>query len=331
MAMRHHFSSVPPIVSKMSTPWQSNSALVACVFFCLTVLAMSAFFGLMALFELPKGWLTLIISLPVAEMLIQRRKMFGTGIEAALWIGGLFGFIFGLPSEGKPEALLVFAVAAAIAGFRMRNQYFGTLAAVFFVIYPAVKIGGSHAWSGGAAPLAVLLMIVAAAALLRTSRRPSNQALFETLVIVMPLTAYLIAKILESNVHLDPLVAAIFAVLTIALFALGIYSRQHALLIAGCVAIACFGFEVHELFSVSDEVRLIAAGALLVAVGFAISRALRGRTEGIVVAATPKTFFEEAIQVAGSVSIAHPEHVESPPEVQTGGGGFGGGGASGGY
>jgi MFS family permease len=335
MAMRHRFSDVKAIVSGISTPWQSNSTIISLVFFGLTIFVIAAFFGLLVLFQLPKGWITSIISLGIAELLIQRRKMFGTGIESALWIGGLFAFIFGLPSEGKPEALLVFGAAAALAGVRVRNPYFGALAAILIVVYPAVNTHGHNFWSGGAALLALAIAMAAAIALLRTWQRPSNQAIFETLVVVMPAVAYIIGFVLDvwtTHSNHEPSIAIVFGVLAAVLLILGIRTRQHALLIAGGVTAACFGVEMHELFEfVSEEARLIASGVLLVAIGFAITRALRGRTTGIVVTATPKSFIEEAIQIAGSVGIAHPEHVESQPEVQTGGGGFGGGGASGGY
>ena len=64
----------------------------------------------------------------MAEWLIRQRRFFGTGIESALWIGALFAIIFSLPSSGKPEALLVFAAACAMAGLRVRSAVFGTAA-----------------------------------------------------------------------------------------------------------------------------------------------------------------------------------------------------------
>jgi hypothetical protein len=332
MAMRHRFSGEKAVVSSISTQWQSNSPLMALVFFCLTILAMSAFFGMLALFQLPKGWITSIMAIGIGELLIQRRKMFGTGIESALWLGGLFAFLFGLSSEGKPEALLVFGAAAAIAGFRVRNPYFGALAAILVVIYPAVKTHGDSFWSGGATDIALILTILAAAALLRTWRRPSDQQLFEILAVVMPVVGYVIGRVLEARAHFEPAVAGVFGILCAGLLLLGIRTRQHALFIAAGVTAACFGAELYELLkSRTDESLLITSGLLLVAIGFAVTRALRGRTEGIVATATPKSLLEEAIQIGGSVAIAHPPHVESQPEVQTGDGGFGGGGSSGGY
>ena len=66
--------------------------------------------------EIPGGgYVTAAISLALAEWLIRTRHFFGTGIESALWLGGLFAFIFGLPGEGSTEVILLFAAASAFA------------------------------------------------------------------------------------------------------------------------------------------------------------------------------------------------------------------------
>src|SRR5437588_7523520 len=96
---------------------------------------MATLVGVGALFLLSKGWITAVIALATAEWLIRRGGFRETGVEAALWLGGLFAFIAGLPSQHKPEALLVFALAAVIAGARVRNPWFGALAVVLVLIY----------------------------------------------------------------------------------------------------------------------------------------------------------------------------------------------------
>jgi len=59
-------------------------------------------------------------------LLIRQNHFFRTGIERAS-VCGTFAFIFGLPSwEGR--GLLVFAAAAALSGWRMRNTFFGVVA-----------------------------------------------------------------------------------------------------------------------------------------------------------------------------------------------------------
>ena len=80
------------------------------------------------------GLVTGAAAIVLAEVLISRRWFF-TGVEAALWIGGVFALISELPRSGTPESMLVLAAASGIAGARVRNPLFGALAAVFVMLY----------------------------------------------------------------------------------------------------------------------------------------------------------------------------------------------------
>src|SRR5205823_1747464 len=115
--------------------WRHMSLIVQIVFFVLTLFAISALYGFCSLLRLPAGGIVLVTSIAVAELLIWRAHFWRTGVESALWLGGLYGFIFSLPHSGKPEALLVLAAAAALAGWRVRNALFGALAAAEVVAY----------------------------------------------------------------------------------------------------------------------------------------------------------------------------------------------------
>ena len=332
LELRHRFANVRAIAGETKTPWQRSSPWIALLFFGLTLFAVSATFGFFALIGLPKGLITAALCIGLAELLIQQRRMFGTGIESALWIGGLFAFLFGLPSQGKVEALLAFAAAAGLAGLRMRNPYFGTFASVLVVIYLAAAAHSSAFWSGGAALLALALAVAAAFGLLRTWKRPSTDSLLVAHVIVMPLAAYVTGKVLTERMSADLQVAIVFAAMAALLLAFGLLRRNHPLLIAGLVTAACVSVEVHELFLRSYEARLIAAGVLLFALTATVSRLLRGRTRGIVATPTPMTQLEQAIQMGGAVAIAHPEPAsQQPAELKPGGGDFGGAGGSGGF
>ncbi|HWS71862.1 MAG TPA: hypothetical protein VN605_07085 [Thermoanaerobaculia bacterium] len=332
LAMRHRFANVRAIASGTKTPWQRSSPWIALLFFGLTLFAISATFGFFSLLGLPKGLLTAALCIGLAELLIQQRRMFGTGIESALWIGGLFAFLFGLPSQGRVEALLAFAAAAGLAGLRMRNPYFGTFSAILVVIYLAAAAHGSAFWTGGAALLALALTIAAAFGLLRKWSRPSTDSLLVAMVVVMPVAAYVTGKVLTEQTALDLQVAIVFASVAALLLTLGLARRNRALLIAGLVTVACVAIEVHELFFRSLEARLLAGGALLLVLTAVVSRALRGRTLGIVVTPAPMTQLEQVIQMGGAVAIAHPEPAsQQPPDLKPGGGEFGGAGASGGF
>lgn len=335
MEMRHHFAKVPAIRA-VEPGWNSSSPIAAVVFFVLTCCAISAFFGLLALLTMPKGVITAALCIGLAEYLIRKKKMFGTGIESALWIGGLFAFIAGLPSEGKIEALLVFAAAAAIAGVRMRNALFGSLAGILVVVYMVMKGEQLHHrpdsfWTGGAAAMAIVVAVLAGLALTRTWRRPSTEALFSTLAVTMTATAYVVLKIESGSIHVDPIVATGFCALAIAFFAAGIAVRHHVLLLCGAIAMACAAFELQDLVHWSWEWKVVAAGVVMFATGAGISRFLRGRSEGFVVTETDSQLLG-LVQAGATFVVAHPVSPDqSHGGFEGGGGSFGGGGASGGY
>src|ERR1700730_2219092 len=100
-------NALPAPAEERAKTWRHMSLIVQIVFFVLTIVAMSAFYGLCRLLSLPAGSIILVSSIAVAEMLIRRAHFWRTGVESALWLGGLYAFIFSLPSSGKPEALLV--------------------------------------------------------------------------------------------------------------------------------------------------------------------------------------------------------------------------------
>ena len=316
------------IEARSQSEWRRVGLILALVFFVLTLNVLGAIFGLSVLLRLPKGVVTCAIALVAAEGLIRGAKFFETGIEPALWIGGLFAFIFGLPSEGKPEALLVFALAAAIAGWRVLNPIFGGLAFILVGAYIAVKW---NAWW----PALLFCAVVAIAALVVLARRferQSTEELFDVLLLVMPLTGYIAAKLSslgwKSTSRTDMRLVAIMLILAAAFFIVGVMRRERASLLAGGVSLAVAAIEFALGISWSVEAKLMAGGASLVAIGWILSRILHGRTAGFVI--TPAvTRYDEAVQIAGAIAVASPAHSAAAAQRESGGGTFGGAGASG--
>src|SRR5260370_20327833 len=163
--------------------WRHTSMIVQIVFFVLTSIAIAAFDTFCNLLRLPAGTIVLVGSIAVAELLIWRAHFWRTGVESALWFGGLFQFIFSLRRTGEPEALLVLAAAAALAGWRVRNALFGALAATLVVAYLAAS--GSY-WAAFA--LAIAIAFVALAGLAREWKRPSTDMLWQALTLAMPIS-----------------------------------------------------------------------------------------------------------------------------------------------
>jgi hypothetical protein len=304
-----------------SSGWRRHGIVLSIVFFVLTALALVAFHALAT------GAVAAAVAIALAEWLIHRKRFFGTGIESALWIGALVALITLLPSSGKPEALLVFAAAFALAGFRVRSAMFGTAATVCVLIYVAVK---TH---GGWPPLAfgLVIALIAAVAVHREWQRPSTERLFAAVMIAMPVAAEIAWAV--NGKGATALLA--FSVLAALLFALGIRGRDRVTLATGALTAAIAGYELHQLFDYPVEAKLIAAGALLIGIAAAITRALRGRTTGFVIAPSAVTPYDEAMQILATLPSAHPAPATpaaAAPDIESGGGSsFGGAGAGGGY
>lgn len=314
------------IDSRSRTQWRRIGLILHIVFFVLALNVLGAIFGFSALMNLPKGIITAVIAIGVAEVLIRGEKFFYTGIESALWIGGLFGFIFGLPSQGKVEALLVFAAAAAIAGWRVLHPLFGGLAFMLVGAYIGAKI---NSWW----PALLFCAVITIAALLvlgRRIERPSSEQLFDVLLLAMPLTGYVAARIRSSDNTTNAGLAIVMLALSAALLFVGVKRRGRFELLAGSLALVLAVFELQLSLEWERETRLIAAGIALVAIASILSRLLRGRTLGFVVTPTALTRYDEAMQIGGTIAIA-PSH-EAPAAAsgrESGGGSFGGAGASG--
>jgi len=292
----------------------------AIVFFVLTTIAIDALYGSCNLLLFPKGWVTAIASIAVAEVLIRRGRLWGTGVESALWIGGLFAFIFALPSSGKPEAVLTFVAAAAISGWRVRNALFGALAVVLLTVYLMLR---ERPWS--ALLFSVGVALVALLALVRTWQRPSTEMLWNVLAVVMPV-AGLAGGWQATSLTSDVRVIAVFVALAGFTLAIGIRKRVRGALIAGMVDIVIAGVAAHDFIPFSTETRLILSGAATLAITAAIARALRGRERGFVL--TPTSSVRETLLNVVPAFLPTPSGPSSPQPV-SGGGTFGGAGASG--
>ncbi len=287
------------------------------IFFVLTWFAVLALVALCRLLGLPQGWTPLILCLVTAEILLRRGRK--TGVEAALWIGGLIAFIFSLPHNGRPEAILVFAAAFVLAGWRLRNSLFGTVAVVLGIAYLAQK----H-WRFEAMLMGVVIGIIAALVMTAVKR----DSLFALVAIVSPIAGYVAYHSLREPSRAG--VVILFAAAAAIDLAIGVYCRIRAPLIAGAVCVAIAAIEVQDFIALPLEARLILAGALMLATAAAIMRALRHRTTGIVVTPSKPHELQQIVQLAVTLQST-PTQPAEPASLEPGGGGFGGAGASGQY
>jgi len=308
------------VEATMKTTWRSHGVIVQAVFFVLTLVAMGATYGFLHLFSIPgKGILAGIAFLAAAEFLIRAQRWFGTGVEAALWIGGLFGFISELPSSGKPEALLVFAAAFGIAGYRVRNPLFGAVAAICIMAYAEAK------WDVGVVA-ALVIATLAALALLREWRRPSTEWLWIAMAITLP-----IAGVFTADARWRTMTMAIYAAYGALAFGLGLLKRHHALLLSGASGLVIAAIDASEMMAAPLETKLAAGGAFLLVTAFIAQRALRARTTGIVVTPASLTRVDDALAIAGALSAPTGTRIEQSEARPQGEGSFGGAGTTGDY
>jgi hypothetical protein len=317
MELRSRGIAVPPV------PWRTNGVVLAAVFFVLTVAAAIA--AWMFLEEITgdnklSSWILAVVSLAFAEYLIRRHHFFGTGVESALWLIGLFCAIFGLPGRGAPEALLLFAAASAIAGLRVRNPLFGALAVIFILSY--LDRRAADEWQ---VVFALGSAGAALGALHREWRRPSTEMLFVALLVIPPLALF------EAIGQLSPWWAVVFAIFVALCLLAGFRLRHHAPFIAAGVnaVLAVAILAANELLPFEYEWQLITGGVFLLFVSAVVTRHYRDRTRGIVVTPSALTKFDEELQILGTVGFQ--PRVEVGAAQPQGGGSFGGGGATGDY
>jgi hypothetical protein len=311
------------VAAQLEVPWRANGLLAQAAFFVLTCVGLGASYALLRVLETGReGLWTGLAAIAVAEYLIGARRWFFTGVEAALWIGGVFALISELPSSGKPEAMLVLAAAGAIAGVRVRNPLFGALAAIFIVLYFEKRFD-----------LGVLCALVialgACLALLRTWRRPTTEALWIALALLMPLAGRFVADASWRNTTI--LLYAVFGIIALGL---ALARRHHALFLAAMISLAIAGTDLSEKLNLAPaEVKLAFSGSLLLLLAFVISRKLCGRTHGLVLTPIQLTPFDDAAEIAATLAMRPTTSAPSAPEPQpaSGGGRFGGAGASGDY
>jgi hypothetical protein len=309
------------IAAQLDVPWRTNGVLSQIVFFVLTCVAVGAFYAMLNVLHIElEGLVTGIAAIVLAEYLIGSRRWFFTGVEAALWGAGVFSLISELPSSGKPEAMLVLAAGAAIAGARVRNPLLGALAAIFVMIYFEKRFDLGVL-------CALVIALIACIALLRTWRRPTNEALWIAIALVMP-----IASRFEADSYWRDTTIVLYAIFGVIALSLAIAKRHHALFLTAMIALAIAGADFLEKVLAPDEAKFAAGGIVLLAIAFAISRALRDHTHGLVLTPIQLTPLDNAAEIAATLAMQpSAPKPEAQPAPVSGGGSFGGAGASGDY
>jgi hypothetical protein len=290
-------------------PHRTHGILLRATLFVLTAI------GVFALTVLWNAGIAGVLSIALAESLILARRWWWTGVEEALWIGGVMSLISELPNTGAAESLLVIAAGAAIAGARVRNPLFGAVAASFVAAYFEKRFD-----LGVVAALVIAL--AAAFALLRTWRRPSNEFLCIAIAVVLPLVGYS-----QADANWRTATIALYLAFGLVTFFLAIRYRHHALFLTGAIGISVAAVELARTIALALEAKLALGGAVLLAGSWLVSRALRDKTTGLVSTPASLTPFDDDLEIAATIALPRADF----DQKSTGGGEFGGAGATGKY
>lgn len=301
--------------ARVDVPWRTYGLLAQIVFFVLTLIGVAALYFLCEELKLPGGVVTMLFSIVLAEYLIGVRRWLRTGVESALWIGGLFCVVADLPGPPRDEGLLLFAAASAIAGARVRNPLFGAVAAGFVMHYIEKRFDAGVLAALAFATLAVI-------ALCREWQRPSTEWLFIAVVLILPLVGYA-----EADPKWRATTIALYAAFGVLALMFAIVKRHHALFFAAAIGFAVAGIELACAINVPLEAKLAAGGALLLLIALIVARVLRDRTQGFVLKEETLTGEDELLEIAATIAAAPSQN--APEGRPQGDGRFGGAGATG--
>lgn len=296
----------------VDVPWRTYGVLAQLVFFALTC---AGVFALYWFLPGAKGIITAVLAIALAESLIRARRWFFTGVESALWLGGLFALIVDLPGENKPEALLLFSAASAIAGARVRNPLFGALAAGFAMHYLETRfdLGVLFALACG---------IAAILALCRTWQRPTTEWLWIAIAVLLPIAGYA-----EADAKWRTVTIALYAAYGAFALTVAIRKRHHAFFAAAAVGFAIAAIELARIIDLRDEAKFAIAGTILLGASLILSRTLRNRTTGFV--STKDTTDDNLLEIAATIAATPHDPPAATEGRAEGDGEFGGAGASG--
>jgi hypothetical protein len=277
-----------------------------------------------------------LVSIAVAEWLILSRRHFWSGIEEALGIAGLTMLAFECWSHvgwSESAGARFVCVALAIAGLRLLNPLFTTLAVLTFVLaLDAPPLGSGLVCYG--------IGIAALSAGGYRFRRPSHDLMLDWLVVVMPVAGYLWSashgslSVATDYLHaapsawIVPLCPLAFACVALAV---GLLRRVHAPIVALMLCVACTAYELRRLTGLALETRLIIWGCLLLLVSIILDRYLREPRGGITSRKVRDDDSVGILGIAGSAVLTPHSPPKAEPLFEGGGGRFGGGGATGRY
>jgi hypothetical protein len=337
-ASRLHLKPTHEWIADQIGGWTAPSSIARYAFFVLGAVAAGLIAAIFALLRVPQALFPAgLVMLGAAEWLILRKHLFHAGIEEALWAAGSLAVVLQLVEPNFASATfaaVLAALALALAGTRLLNPLFVTLAAMMASL--AIDFAGGDRLFGAAhppVPASVFCYLTGAIALIAaraTFRRPSHDQMLNWLMVIMPLCGFLW---LATQQALSPrfFTGCASAVFALAALIVGMRRRAHAPLIACIVSMLCVAYQLRDLTALPLKVKLIAWGSVALLLALGLDRYLRVPSRGI----TSRQIGEgsralDLLQWASAATLA-PKAAPVDAPFKGGGGRGGGGGADGSF
>jgi hypothetical protein len=288
-----------------------------------------AIFGFAAVTHLPFGrWITAIVAIALAELLVRAGRRYRSGIEEALFLAGGVTLVSALPGKGSEDVLLLLAVVFAIAGYRLLNAAISVGAVALALVWLFMKTDDLVATAWVIAAVAALASMMR----LRAMRRPWYDRFLAWLVVGGPLLSWALLAFGRGSRRLSMTELTLLAVLAIWLIAAGIFPRLHAPVVGGMLLGAALAFDVGRDLPMAVEWRFMLAGAVTLVAAVVLDRWLRVPRHGVTSKAISRKDDLSLLEAAAvAISLPSTEPQPGEPQREQGGGSFGGAGASGRY
>jgi hypothetical protein len=344
--------TLPDDMATRTGGWRGTGLLARIAMFFLGLLAVGLIAGVLGLGGTTALLIAGLVAAVAAESLARGKRLFASGIEEGLCLGGwllLAGWVltvfdgFNLFTDSMYVPILI--VAAAAAGLRLLNPFITTVAVIAFVRWAGWTMAKWPLFATVGSGVTTLCIggVVAAIALWlggRTYRRPSHDRMLDWLVATLPITSYLNASAgLVYDVTYAVrgatgrwFVVALLVALGAAMLFAALRRRRHAPLYGCMGCVIGIAVELRFALGFSTEAWLIGCGLAALLIGLLLDRRLREPRDGFT--SRPLSDREgplDLLQTAGAAVLTQGSNSAAPhaePAVRGGGGRFGGGGAS---
>ncbi|MGC4029630.1 MAG: hypothetical protein QM696_12225 [Steroidobacteraceae bacterium] len=328
-----------------SGPWRCATPLTRLLSFVLGVALAGFARTVLDLIGLPQhDFFCGIALLAAAEWLIAKHHLHASGIEEALWSCGAALIVASLPapygSLGSTANTLLFAAAAALAGWRLINPWLTTLAALL----ASIALVSVSAFSMRRTELASLACFAAAFIALGAGslqlQRPGSDRMLDGLVVALPIAAYFWSLWSSDRPPTQALLrtgqwqvlwaAALLLAFGGAALITGLRRRRHPPLTAALACLLLLAFELRALTGLALHWRLMLWGTVGLAGAIVAERLLRVPRRGITSrGGEPGDDRPDLLQIGGAALVTPATAAPAAAPLQGQGGQFGGGGASG--